>query len=57
MIKSIKKNKVYGYHWLLESFSFCGLFYDVGLPSDCRLLDIRMDVELERISKEVWGGG
>jgi len=34
---------------------FCDLLYDVVLHSDCRLLDIRMGVEPERISKE--GGG
>jgi hypothetical protein len=31
---------------------FCGLLYNVVLPSDSRLLDIRFGVELEMLSKE-----
>jgi hypothetical protein len=34
---------------------FCCLFYDVLLLSDCTLLDIRLGVGLEKITKE--GGG
>ena len=34
---------------------FCGLLYEVVLPSDCTLLDIRLGAGLEGISKECGG--